>query len=67
MTLMDRERIAKDTMAFWFDTHGAPYEFQAGQHSAVGGPMVVTLLYALIAGLFAAGIKDTLSPKPPEQ
>jgi hypothetical protein len=54
-------------MAFWFDTHGAPYEFQAGQHSAVGGPMVVALLYALIAGLFAAGIKDTLSPKPPEQ
>jgi ferredoxin-NADP reductase len=33
MTLVDRQRIARDTMAFWFDTHGAPYEFRAGQHA----------------------------------
>jgi hypothetical protein len=26
--------------------------------------MALALWYALIAGLFAAGIKDTLSPKP---
>jgi hypothetical protein len=29
--------------------------------------MVLAFLYALIAGLFVAGIKDTLSPQPPEQ
>jgi hypothetical protein len=29
--------------------------------------MALALLYALIAGLFAAGIKDTLGPKPPER
>jgi hypothetical protein len=29
--------------------------------------MTLALLYALIAGLFAAGIKDTLSPRSPEQ
>jgi ferredoxin-NADP reductase len=33
MTLMDRQRIARDTMAFWFDTNGARYEFRAGQHA----------------------------------
>ena len=33
MTLMDRQRIAKDTMAFWFDTRGVHYEFRAGQHA----------------------------------
>jgi ferredoxin-NADP reductase len=33
MTLMDRQRIAKDTMAFWFDTNGASYGFRAGQHA----------------------------------
>src|ERR1700732_2797165 len=33
MTLMDRQRIARDTMAFWFDTNGARYEFRARQHA----------------------------------
>jgi len=33
MTLVDRQRIARDTMAFWFDTNGARYEFRAGQHA----------------------------------
>jgi ferredoxin-NADP reductase len=33
MTLMDRQRIARDTMAFWFDTNGTSYEFRAGQHA----------------------------------
>ena len=33
MTLKDRQRIARDTMAFWFDTNGARYEFRAGQHA----------------------------------
>jgi ferredoxin-NADP reductase len=33
MTLMDRQKIACDTMAFWFDTKGANYEFRAGQHA----------------------------------
>jgi ferredoxin-NADP reductase len=33
MTLMDRQRIARDTMAFWFDTNGASYQFRAGQHA----------------------------------
>src|SRR5580692_3547492 len=33
MTLMDRQRIARDTMAFWFNTNGARYEFRAGQHA----------------------------------
>jgi ferredoxin-NADP reductase len=33
MTLMDRQKIARDTMAFWFDTNGARYEFRAGQHA----------------------------------
>jgi ferredoxin-NADP reductase len=30
---MDRQRIARDTMAFRFDTNGARYEFRAGQHA----------------------------------
>lgn len=33
MTLVDRQRIARDTMAFWFDTSGASYQFRAGQHA----------------------------------
>lgn len=33
MTLVDRQKIAKDTMAFWFDTNGVNYEFRAGQHA----------------------------------
>ena len=33
MTLTNRERIARDTMAFWFDANGARYEFRAGQHA----------------------------------
>jgi ferredoxin-NADP reductase len=33
MSLVDRQRIARDTMAFWFDTNGARYEFRAGQHA----------------------------------
>jgi ferredoxin-NADP reductase len=33
MTLVDRQRIARDTMAFWFNTNGASYEFRAGQHA----------------------------------
>jgi ferredoxin-NADP reductase len=33
MTLVDRQRIARDTMAFWFDANGARYEFRAGQHA----------------------------------
>jgi ferredoxin-NADP reductase len=33
MRLVDRQRIAKDTMAFWFDTNGANFEFRAGQHA----------------------------------
>jgi len=33
MTLVDRQRIAKHTMAFWFDTNGANFEFRAGQHA----------------------------------
>ena len=33
MTLVDRQRIARDTMAFWFDTHGTGYDFRAGQHA----------------------------------
>lgn len=33
MTLMDRQRVARNTIAFWFDTNGAHYEFRAGQHA----------------------------------
>jgi len=33
MTLVDRQRIARDTMAFWFDSNGASFEFRAGQHA----------------------------------
>ena len=33
MTLMDRQRIARDTMAFWFDPNGASFGFRAGQHA----------------------------------
>jgi ferredoxin-NADP reductase len=33
MTLVDRQVIARDTMAFWFDTNGTTYEFRAGQHA----------------------------------
>jgi ferredoxin-NADP reductase len=33
MTLVDRQRIARDTMAFWFKANGASFEFRAGQHA----------------------------------
>ena len=33
MSLMDRQRIARDTMAFWFSANEARYEFRAGQHA----------------------------------
>jgi ferredoxin-NADP reductase len=33
MTLVDRQRIARDTMAFWFDPNGASFGFRAGQHA----------------------------------
>src|SRR5260370_4465477 len=33
MTLVDRQRIARDTMAFWFQPNGASFEFRAGQHA----------------------------------
>lgn len=33
MTLMYRQRIARDTMAFWFGTNGTNYDFRAGQHA----------------------------------
>src|SRR6267378_2961685 len=33
LTLVDRQRIARDTMAFLFDTNGANFEFRAGQHA----------------------------------
>jgi ferredoxin-NADP reductase len=33
MTLVDRQRIARDTLAFWYDTDGTGYDFRAGQHA----------------------------------
>jgi ferredoxin-NADP reductase len=33
MTLVDRQRIARDTMAFWFEADGTRFEFRAGQHA----------------------------------
>jgi ferredoxin-NADP reductase len=33
MTLTNRQKIARDTMAFWLDANGARYEFRAGQHA----------------------------------
>jgi ferredoxin-NADP reductase len=33
MTLVDRQRIARDTMAFWFDANDASFEFRPGQHA----------------------------------
>jgi ferredoxin-NADP reductase len=35
MTLVDRQRIARDTMAFWFEPNGASFEFRAGQHATL--------------------------------
>src|SRR6201997_2519194 len=33
ITLVDRQRVARDTMAFWFDVNGTHFEFRAGQHA----------------------------------
>ena len=33
MTLVDRLRIARDTMAFRFEPNDAAFEFRAGQHA----------------------------------
>jgi ferredoxin-NADP reductase len=33
MSLVDRQRVARDTMAFWFEANGAGFEFRAGQHA----------------------------------
>jgi ferredoxin-NADP reductase len=33
VTLVDRQRIARDTLAFWYDTNGTGYDFRAGQHA----------------------------------
>lgn len=32
LTLVDRQRIARDTVAFWFDTNHSGFEYRAGQH-----------------------------------
>src|SRR3984893_1026301 len=32
MTLADRQQIASDTMAFWFEPDDGYFEFRAGQH-----------------------------------
>ena len=34
VTLKDRQQVAQDTMAFWFDIAGAGYTFRAGQNAA---------------------------------
>jgi hypothetical protein len=44
MTLMDRQRIARDTMAFWLDTNGANFGFRAGQHADLSSETKVTIL-----------------------
>jgi ferredoxin-NADP reductase len=33
VTLVDRQRIARETMAFWFETNGTDFDFRAGQHA----------------------------------
>ena len=33
LALKDRQEVAKDTMAFWFDTLGSGYTFRAGQNA----------------------------------
>jgi ferredoxin-NADP reductase len=33
MTLVDRQRIARGTMAFWFDTNRSSFAFRGGQHA----------------------------------
>jgi ferredoxin-NADP reductase len=33
MTLVDRQRIARDTMAFWFDATDTGFAFRPGQHA----------------------------------
>ena len=33
LALKDRQEVAKDTMAFWFDTLGTGYTFRAGQNA----------------------------------
>jgi ferredoxin-NADP reductase len=33
MTLVDRQRIARDTMAFWFDASDTSFGFRPGQHA----------------------------------
>jgi ferredoxin-NADP reductase len=33
MTLVDRQRIPRGTMTFWFDSNGNDYDFRAGQHA----------------------------------
>jgi ferredoxin-NADP reductase len=33
MTLVDRQRVARDTTAFWFAANGTNFEFRAGQHA----------------------------------
>jgi ferredoxin-NADP reductase len=32
MTLVDRQQVASDTMAFWFEPDDGAFEFRAGQH-----------------------------------
>ena len=34
LALNDRREVAKDTMAFWFNTVGSGYTFRAGQNAA---------------------------------
>jgi ferredoxin-NADP reductase len=33
MTLVHRQRISRDTMAFWFEVNSRNFEFRAGQHA----------------------------------
>src|ERR1700746_2083717 len=36
MTLKDRQRVARNTLAFWFDTNGERYELRAAHHVDFG-------------------------------
>jgi NAD(P)H-flavin reductase len=50
MTLVDQQRIARDTMAFWFDANGASFAFRAGQHADLCSSTLAWKVKATIPG-----------------
>jgi NAD(P)H-flavin reductase len=53
MTLVDRQLLASDTMAFWFESDDGYFEFRAGQHVDIALRILAKDAKTTISGPFS--------------